>query len=87
MEIFHLQQIMLEKGVCPRCGEHSRSWGSHRGYFPCDNCDFWITPKESETVVDDYGDISEKTQKRILNKRLKWKKKKELSKSKKGKRL
>ena len=67
---------MLEKGVCPRCGEHSRSWGSHRGYFPCDNCDFWITPKEAETVIDDYGDISEKTQKRILNKRLKWKKKK-----------
>ena len=69
--IFKLQQDMLEKGICPRCGTSSRSWSSSSGHFPCNDCGFWITPNELNTIIDDYGNISIKTQKRILNKRLK----------------
>jgi len=69
--IFKLQQVMLHKGICPRCGTSSRSWSSSRGHFPCSKCSFKITTKEVETVIDDYGNISIATQKRILNKRLK----------------
>jgi hypothetical protein len=69
--IFRLQQVMLEKGICPRCGTSSRSWASDRGHFPCWECGFWITPNEVQTVIDDYGKISIATQKRILKKRLK----------------
>jgi predicted RNA-binding Zn-ribbon protein involved in translation (DUF1610 family) len=69
--IFRLQQEMLVKGICPNCGTSSRSWSSWRGHYPCDKCNFWITPKEVEAVTDDYGNISIKTQKRVLNKRLK----------------
>ena len=74
--IFSLQQTMLNKGICPRCGTASRSWSSGRGHFPCYTCNFWITPNELNAVIDDSGNISINTQKRILNKRLKQRNKK-----------
>jgi len=68
--IFSLQQNMILKGICPRCGTPSRSWSSNSGYFPCWDCGFRITDNEIEKVC------YENPKKWILNKRLKEKLKK-----------
>jgi len=68
---------MLELGICPKCGSSSRRWSSGDGYFPCGECNFWITPNEIEKVIYESNYLSEKARRRILNKRLKWKRKKQ----------
>jgi len=69
--VLRLQKEMLHKGICPRCGALSHHYSSRTGHFPCSNCNFNISPKELELVLDDYGNVSILTQKRILNRRLK----------------
>ena len=64
--IFKLQQKMLDKGICPRCGTPSHYWSSGKGHFPCDKCNFNITPNELDKVLDE-----ESPKKFILKRRLK----------------
>lgn len=70
--IFSLQQAMLKKGICPKCGKASRSASSRTGYFPCWTCGFNITLDQSDKVLWDYDDrVSEKMKKSILKRALK----------------
>jgi hypothetical protein len=66
--IFSLQQKMIEIGICPRCGKRSNFFSSISGHFPCWECGFKLSPGESYKIFDD--DLSIKSRKRILKKRL-----------------
>lgn len=68
--IFSLQQKMIRMGICPRCGEHSRSSSCSGGYFPCYECGFKLTMREAEKIHPDSDEISIKTKKRILARRM-----------------
>jgi ribosomal protein L37AE/L43A len=68
--IFSLQQRMIEKGICPRCGDIGRVRSSAMGFSPCWKCGFKLTNKEAEKINPDEDRISEKTKRRILKRRL-----------------
>jgi hypothetical protein len=68
--IFSLQREMLELNICPRCGEYNRVRSTAWGFCPCWTCGFRLTEGEARKILSDGDDISEKTKRRILKKRL-----------------
>jgi ribosomal protein L37AE/L43A len=68
--IFSLQQRMIEKGICPRCGDIGRVRSSSMGFSPCWKCGFKLTNSEAQKIHPDEEGISEKTKRRILKRRL-----------------
>lgn len=68
--IFSLQQKMIEMGICPRCGKRSRRWSYHDGHFPCLYCGFKLTKNEAGKIYESEDRLSDKSKKRILERRL-----------------